>query len=208
MHLCLKSNNEIRIEFCEWYRLERRIQRARRENDLSSRQRKTGMPRTRSYDSVRGTQTDMRIEYEPSFFVDVAVKYPRSCHVVVRSSVLFDTPVLTESIYFERWHSWLVQRGCIYVPPSRAIWVRTFRECGHGLSEGFGFEYPAGPQVTFSVCLLSFFFYIWKDDPETFKAYLLDKYTWIVTWNEWTCLLRDCWLQTRVKLAGKNHCYN
>ena len=50
---------------------------------------------------MRGTQTDMRIEHEPSI-VDVAVKYPRSCHVVVRSSVLFDTPVLTESIYFER----------------------------------------------------------------------------------------------------------
>jgi hypothetical protein len=50
---------------------------------------------------VRGTQTDKRVEYESSI-VDVAVKYPRSRHVVLRSSVLFDTPVLTESIYFER----------------------------------------------------------------------------------------------------------
>ena len=163
MHLRLKLNNEIRIEFCEWYRLERRIQRARRENDLSSRQRKTGMPRTRSYDSVRGTQTDMRIEYEPSFFVDVAVKYPRSCHVVVRSSVLFDTPVLTESIYFERWHSWLVQRG-IY---NLLVLYEFERSASADMDwvRDLAFEYPAGPQVTFSVCLLSFFFTFERTTP-------------------------------------------
>ena len=166
MHLCLKLNNEIRIEFCEWSRLERRIQRARRENDLSSRQRKTGMPRTRSYDSVRGTQTDIRIEYEPSFFVDVAVKYPRSCHVVVRSSVLFDTPVLTESIYFERWHSWSVQRG--FTKPSRVTslnvpqvsdmdWVRERLWVSHGTS-----SYLLG-------CLL-LSFHEWKNDLRRSRA--------------------------------------
>ena len=174
MHLRLKLNNEIRIEFCEWYRLERRIQRARRENDLSCRKRKTGMPRTRSYDSVRGKQTDMRIDNEPSI-VDVAVKYPRLCHVVVVGVVSSTTLRILRSWFVSNidtldWSKEVVHMYILLV----CIWIWTFRECGHGLSEGFGFWVSYG---TSSHLLGVFTFMIWKDNPETFKAYLLDKYT-------------------------------